>query len=94
MGLEAFSTLTMFPSISLPLLLLIPLARGLPAATAAIVGKIRGVRDPIYHLYLQANANNSTPLHPLTAPPASHIHYTLLPHNPFLLYSSNYAKLY
>ena len=25
---------------------------------AATVGKIRGVRDPIYHLYLQASAKN------------------------------------
>jgi hypothetical protein len=31
------------------------------AAAAATVGKIRGVRDPIYHLYLQANSKNSTP---------------------------------
>lgn len=28
------------------------------AAAAATVGKIRGVRDPIYHLYLQANSKN------------------------------------
>lgn len=26
---------------------------------AATTGKIRGVRDPIYHLYLQANPKNS-----------------------------------
>ncbi|KAF2689556.1 hypothetical protein K458DRAFT_291310 [Lentithecium fluviatile CBS 122367] len=30
------------------------------AATAATVGKIRGVRDPIYHLYLQANPKNAS----------------------------------
>lgn len=28
------------------------------AAAAATVGKIRGVSDPIYHLYLQANPKN------------------------------------
>jgi hypothetical protein len=28
---------------------------------AATVGKIRGVRDPIYHLYLQANSRNGMP---------------------------------
>jgi hypothetical protein len=27
-------------------------------AAKATVGKIRGVRDPIYHLYLQANSKN------------------------------------
>ncbi|CAI6261956.1 unnamed protein product [Periconia digitata] len=27
---------------------------------AATVGKIRGVRDPIYHLYLQSNPSNSS----------------------------------
>ncbi|KAL6153310.1 hypothetical protein ACJQWK_11463 [Exserohilum turcicum] len=33
------------------------------AAAAATVGKIRGVRDPIYHLYLQASPKNaSTPV--------------------------------
>jgi hypothetical protein len=30
------------------------------AAAAATVGKIRGVADPVYHLYLQANSKNST----------------------------------
>lgn len=30
---------------------------------AATVGKIRGVRDPIYHLYLQANSKNGRRLH-------------------------------
>ncbi|KAF2847706.1 hypothetical protein T440DRAFT_402685 [Plenodomus tracheiphilus IPT5] len=29
-----------------------------PEAVAATTGKIRGVRDPIYHLYLQANSKN------------------------------------
>ncbi|CAO2651013.1 Nn.00g093100.m01.CDS01 [Neocucurbitaria sp. VM-36] len=29
-------------------------------AAAATVGKIRGVRDPIYHLYLQANSKNAS----------------------------------
>ena len=28
------------------------------AAAAATVGKIRGVRDPIYHLYLQTSPKN------------------------------------
>jgi carbonyl reductase 1 len=27
-------------------------------SAAATVGKIRGVRDPIYHLYLQASSKN------------------------------------
>jgi hypothetical protein len=32
-------------------------------ASASTVGKIRGVRDPIYHLYLQANSKSpSTPV--------------------------------
>ena len=30
-------------------------------SAAATVGKIRGVRDPIYHLYLQASAKNGMP---------------------------------
>jgi carbonyl reductase 1 len=32
------------------------------AGSAATVGKIRGVRDPIYHLYLQANSKNGVPI--------------------------------
>ena len=31
------------------------------AGNSATVGKIRGVRDPIYHLYLQANSKNGMP---------------------------------
>ncbi|KAF2749029.1 hypothetical protein M011DRAFT_322275 [Sporormia fimetaria CBS 119925] len=31
-----------------------------PAGAAATTAKIRGVRDPIYHLYLQANPKNAT----------------------------------
>ncbi|CAG5156412.1 uncharacterized protein ALTATR162_LOCUS4210 [Alternaria atra] len=30
------------------------------AGSATTVGKIRGVRDPIYHLYLQVNPNNAS----------------------------------
>ncbi|CAI9632060.1 unnamed protein product [Alternaria burnsii] len=30
------------------------------AGNSATVGKIRGVRDPIYHLYLQANSKNAS----------------------------------
>lgn len=45
-----------------PLLLLAQSAAAAPvenvAAAAATVGKIRGVRDPIYHLYLQASPKN------------------------------------
>jgi hypothetical protein len=46
-----------------PVLLLIQGALAAPvagnaAAAAATVGKIRGVRDPIYHLYLQASPKN------------------------------------
>lgn len=39
-------------------------------AAAATVGKIRGVREPIYHLYLQSNPKNckSTPPHHITFP--------------------------
>jgi hypothetical protein len=36
---------------------------------AATVGKIRGVRDPIYHLYLQANSKNTSI--PVLGPEAS-----------------------
>ena len=34
------------------------LAAPAKSIVAATVGKIRGVRDPIYHLYLQSNPNN------------------------------------
>ncbi|EDU48231.1 predicted protein [Pyrenophora tritici-repentis Pt-1C-BFP] len=48
------------------LVLLLPSAFAAPvdnAAAAVTVGKIRGVRDPIYHLYLQASSKNaSTPV--------------------------------
>jgi hypothetical protein len=46
----------------LPLFLAAHSALALPTASAT-VGKIRGVRDPIYHLYLQANSKSpSTPV--------------------------------
>ncbi|KAK1907336.1 hypothetical protein P3342_005662 [Pyrenophora teres f. teres] len=56
----------MLPSLA-PILLLLHSALAAPvenaAAAAATVGKIRGVRDPIYHLYLQASSKNaSTPV--------------------------------
>ena len=54
-----------------PILLLLHGAVAAPvenAAAAATVGKIRGVRDPIYHLYLQANSKNGT--HSLSHPSA------------------------
>jgi hypothetical protein len=41
--------------------LLVPCALAAPvsnAAAATTVGKIRGVADPIYHLYLQASPKN------------------------------------
>lgn len=44
-----------------PLLLLLQGSVAAPienAAAVATVGKIRGVREPIYHLYLQANSKN------------------------------------
>jgi hypothetical protein len=59
---------TMLSLILIPIisLLQITLAAPVSNAAAATVGKIRGVRDPIYHLYLQANSKNGTshtPLH-------------------------------
>lgn len=36
----------------------VPVVERAPAAVT--VGKIRGVRDPIYHLYLQASPKNRT----------------------------------
>ncbi|KAF2447021.1 hypothetical protein P171DRAFT_429964 [Karstenula rhodostoma CBS 690.94] len=45
------------------LLVSFALAASISNAAAATVGKIRGVSDPIYHLYLQANLKNaSTPV--------------------------------
>jgi hypothetical protein len=67
----SFSTYTSVAMSSLfaPLLLLAQSVVTAPiehTAAAATVGKIRGVRDPIYHLYLQASSKNgsfSTPSH-------------------------------
>jgi len=52
----------MFP-IFIPLISTILAVQGalavpVSSAAAATVGKIRGVQDPIYHLYLQANPKN------------------------------------
>jgi hypothetical protein len=56
-----------------PLLVLLPnfaLAFPLSSSTAAAtIGKIRGVRDPIYHLYLQASSKS--PSIPVLGPEAS-----------------------
>ncbi|KAJ4297550.1 hypothetical protein N0V90_005442 [Kalmusia sp. IMI 367209] len=45
-----------------PVLLIAQYALAAPVsnAAAATVGKIRGVSDPIYHLYLQANPKNAS----------------------------------
>ncbi|KAF1851944.1 uncharacterized protein K460DRAFT_392117 [Cucurbitaria berberidis CBS 394.84] len=46
-----------------PILLLFHTAVAAPignTVAAATVGKIRGVREPIYHLYLQANSKNES----------------------------------
>ena len=54
-------------SLLVPLFLVLSgaLAAPIENTAAATVGKIRGVRDPIYHLYLQANSKNGTfLLHP------------------------------
>ncbi|KAF2273275.1 uncharacterized protein EI97DRAFT_436152 [Westerdykella ornata] len=61
----------------LPALFLLPSALSAPVinAAAATVGKIRGVRDPIYHLYLQANAKNQTI--PVLGPEASAEEFTI-----------------
>jgi hypothetical protein len=58
-------------SLFAPLLLLVQSTVASPvehAAAAATVGKIRGVRDPIYHLYLQANSKNGS----FSTPPRPH----------------------
>lgn len=45
----------------LPCVLAAPLSSpSTSAAAAATIGKIRGVRDPIYHLYLQASPSNAS----------------------------------
>lgn len=59
-----------------PLLLLAQSAAAAPVenvavAAAATVGKIRGVRDPIYHLYLQASPKNCK--HPVFSTPSLHV---------------------
>lgn len=62
----------------LPLLLLLPSALSLPTTSttsAATIGKIRGVRDPIYHLYLQASA--SSPSTPVLGPESSAADFTI-----------------
>ncbi|KAH7075535.1 hypothetical protein BKA63DRAFT_595002 [Paraphoma chrysanthemicola] len=46
-----------------------------PAAAAATIGKIRGVRDPIYHLYLQANSKNASI--PVLGPEAAADEFTI-----------------
>jgi len=58
-----------------PLLLLAQTALAAPLAAAATVGKIRGVRDPIYHLYLQANSKNASI--PVLGPEASADEFTI-----------------
>ncbi|PVI06040.1 hypothetical protein DM02DRAFT_683023 [Periconia macrospinosa] len=50
-------TLTLQAALSAPLT---PKATTSTTAAAATVGKIRGVREPIYHLYLQSNPSNSS----------------------------------
>ncbi|KAH4507740.1 hypothetical protein HBI88_125890 [Parastagonospora nodorum] len=64
----------------LPLLLLLPSALSLPttsttSTSAATIGKIRGVRDPIYHLYLQAST--SSPSTPVLGPESSAAEFTI-----------------
>lgn len=61
-----------------PLLLLLSqstLSAPLSTAAAATVGKIRGVRDPIYHLYLQANSKNASI--PVLGPEAAADEFTI-----------------
>ncbi|KAF2873139.1 hypothetical protein BDV95DRAFT_605705 [Massariosphaeria phaeospora] len=60
------------------LLLLLQTALAAPidnTAAAATVGKIRGVRDPIYHLYLQANSKNASI--PVLGPESSAEEFTI-----------------
>ncbi|KAH7116746.1 hypothetical protein B0J11DRAFT_571246 [Dendryphion nanum] len=47
------------------------------AAAAPTVGKIRGVRDPIYHLYLQASPKNASL--PLLGPESTADTFTITP---------------
>lgn len=65
----------MLPSLA-PILLLLHSALAAPvenaAAAAATVGKIRGVRDPIYHLYLQASSKNGASHHHPTPTPSTY----------------------
>jgi hypothetical protein len=62
-----------------PLLLLFPsIALAAPLSStsaAATIGKIRGVRDPIYHLYLQASS--TSPSVPVLGPEASGDEFTI-----------------
>ncbi|KAF2257330.1 hypothetical protein BU26DRAFT_474160 [Trematosphaeria pertusa] len=60
-----------------PVLLLLQGALSAPVANAAAatVGKIRGVRDPIYHLYLQANPKNASI--PVLGPESSADEFTI-----------------
>ncbi|KAH8730581.1 hypothetical protein GQ44DRAFT_448965 [Phaeosphaeriaceae sp. PMI808] len=61
----------------LPLLLALPTTLAAPtaAAAAATIGKIRGVREPIYHLYLQANSKNTST--PVLGPESSADEFTI-----------------
>ena len=43
-----------------PLLALVSCTPLSTSSSAPTIGKIRGVRDPIYHLYLQAHASNAS----------------------------------
>lgn len=72
----------MLPSLILlaPLLSLLPVTLShptslSPSVAAATVGKIRGVRDPIYHLYLQSLP--STPSTPVLGPESSADEFTI-----------------
>ncbi|KAH7398863.1 hypothetical protein DE146DRAFT_510034 [Phaeosphaeria sp. MPI-PUGE-AT-0046c] len=63
-----------------PFLLLITPSLSLPTSStsaAATVGKIRGVRDPIYHLYLQSLP--SAPSTPVLGPEAAADEFTIGP---------------
>jgi hypothetical protein len=56
-------------------LLLLQTTIAAPTAAAATIGKIRGVRDPIYHLYLQANSKS--PSTPVLGPESSAVDFTI-----------------
>ncbi|KAF2017397.1 hypothetical protein BU24DRAFT_478485 [Aaosphaeria arxii CBS 175.79] len=61
-----------------PVLLLIQAVLSAPVeqvAAAATVGKIRGVRSPIYHLYLQADPKNAS--HPVLGPESAADEFTI-----------------